>query len=1278
MDTQSDEKSTPDELNQLARGVKRRRKRLDSSRSAEHQQATEIASRRLQEISAELIHEQNIEALYGKIVDAAVAIMRSDSASMQMLYPERDELRLLAHRGLDSDSAKFWEWVRTGAGCSCGAALKNRQRVMVPDVEACDFMAGTDDLQVYRNAGIRATQSTPLFSRSGKVVGMISTHWSEPHEPSDRDLRQFEILARQAADLIECRQAEEALRESEERYRALFDSTAMAVFVCDREGVIQHYNRRAVELWGREPMRGVEKHCGSQKLFLPDGTWLPHEQSPIMEVLRTGRAVLNQEISIGRPDGSQLPALVSFAPFRNAEGDLVGAIGSFTDITERKQAEAALRQSEDRLQAMFTQAAVGIVIVDLGGRLLETNDRMCAIVQRSREQLLALSCEDLTHPDDWKCNKVMMEEVAAGKRAEWVIEKRYSRPDGSWVWVNVAVSPLLNDQGRANCLLAVVQDIAVRKQAEEALRRSHETFFNLVQNAPLGVYLVDSQFRIAQVSTGARAAFRNVRPLIGHDFAAALRILWPEPFATEAIDHFRHTLATGESYIAPSLTHQRADIGTVESYEWQIHRVTLPDGQLGVVCYYFDATALRQSEQRMRESEGRFRMLAENISQLAWTCDQLGNVTWYNKRWLDYTGLSFEEMRDWGWKKVHHPDHVDRVVASVTRSRESGEVWEDTFPLRGKDGEYRWFLSRALPIRDEEGNVVRWFGTNTDVTEQRATEEALRQSEERYRSLVCVITDVPWTTDDRGAFSTPQPAWEAYTGQSWEEYRGFGWANALHPDDRERIRALWLAALDSRELYQSDGRLWHASDGQWRYFTAKAVPLLNADGSVREWVGTCTDVHSVKSAEEALRRLAQQEHEARAEAEKANRVKDQFLAMVSHELRTPLNAIAGWSHLLQSGKLDEETAKRALETIDRNAAAQATIINDLLDSAGIVSGKVQLDQQLLNLVRVIEAAMEVIQPISKAKGIEMAAALDSDAGMVFGDPIRLQQVIWNLLSNAVKFTPKGGCVEVKLEPRGPNMAIVVSDSGKGIDKDFLPHVFDRFRQADPSEKRAHDGLGLGLSIAHHLVEMHGGHIQAESGGREQGATFTITLPIKADANMLDSTSTPRGGSAIVAGTHVTAKTQARRKGPDEIQSGILSGLKVLVVDDQADARELLKVGLVRYGAEVRVCPSGPQALEVVPEWKPDIIVSDIGMPGEDGYEMMKRIRQLKRESGGRAAAIALTGYAGPADVSKALEAGYQTHLAKPVELDRLVRAVAQLGRSKSNQQVADGNSPNEN
>jgi PAS domain S-box-containing protein len=520
----------------------------------------------------------------------------------------------------------------------------------------------------------------------------------------------------------------------------------------------------------------------------------------------------------------------------------------------------------------------------------------------------------------------------------------------------------------------------------------------------------------------------------------------------------------------------------------------------------------------------------------------------------------------------------------------------------------------------------------------------LLKSEERFRSLVTVITDVPWTKDAEGAFSTPQPAWEAYTGQSWEEYRGFGWANALHPDDREQVLALWSAVVESRMLYESDGRIWHEPSQEWHHFTAKAIPLLNADGSVREWVGAYTDIDDVKRAAEERERLLTSEHEARGEAETANRVKDEFLAVVSHELRTPLNAILGWAHMLMRGSLDEKTSARGLETIARNATAQNQLISDLLDVSRIISGQLRCEMAGVDLIPLINAAVDTVRPAADGKGIELRVMLEPAAGMVSGDAARLQQIVSNLLTNAVKFTARDGRVTVHLEREGTDVAIIVRDTGEGISPEFLPYIFDRFRQAEGTSSRQHGGLGLGLAIVRHLVGLHGGTVSAASEGVGKGATLRATFPCIAVS---------RNGTDLESARCATDSF-------DDGESLLLTGINVLVVDDEPDARELLTIALTHSHAEVRAVSTSQEALEMLNQWRPDVLISDIGMPGEDGYELIRKVRALEPERGGMIPAVALTGYASIEDTARASLAGFQLHLPKPVSPKNLVAAVASL------------------
>jgi signal transduction histidine kinase len=385
------------------------------------------------------------------------------------------------------------------------------------------------------------------------------------------------------------------------------------------------------------------------------------------------------------------------------------------------------------------------------------------------------------------------------------------------------------------------------------------------------------------------------------------------------------------------------------------------------------------------------------------------------------------------------------------------------------------------------------------------------------------------------------------------------------------------------------------------------------------------------------------EQAARKEAEESNRIKDEFLATVSHELRTPLNAMLGWVHLLRQGNLSTEQSARALETIERSARAQHKLIEDLLDLSRVITGKLRIEVREILLAPVIEAAVEAARPGAVAKEITLGTDFESREVKVCGDPDRLQQVVWNLVSNAVKFTPKGGRVEVALRPSGSHAEVTVSDTGEGIAPAFLPYVFDRFRQQDSSTTRRHGGLGLGLAIVRHLVELHGGTVRAESAGVGQGATFVVRLPLVGRGVALSD----------AAGRSVT------QHGGDAAALP-LRDVRALVVDDEDDSLDLACEILAQAGAEIRTARLAVEALGVLDRWQPDVIVCDIGMPGDDGYSLLRKVRARPAEKGGETPAIALTAYARSEDEQRSLDAGFQLHLAKPVEPQVLVASVARL------------------
>jgi PAS domain S-box-containing protein len=434
---------------------------------------------------------------------------------------------------------------------------------------------------------------------------------------------------------------------------------------------------------------------------------------------------------------------------------------------------------------------------------------------------------------------------------------------------------------------------------------------------------------------------------------------------------------------------------------------------------------------------------------------------------------------------------------------------------------------------------------------------------------------------------------------------------------------------------------------------AVRISPLSHEGRV---IGTLTIIEDVtervareaelQSQIEARTRLLASEKLARSEAERANRLKDEFLATISHELRNPLNAILGWAHMMRLGKLTPANAERAVETIYRNAKSQAQLVADLLDVSRIISGKLRLDVRTVDLISIVSAAIDSVRPAVDAKGIQLQTILDPETGPISGDADRLQQIVWNLLTNAVKFTPKGGRIQVKVQPIDSHAEIVVSDSGVGISKEFLPYVFDRFRQADASTTRIHGGLGLGLSIVRQLVDLHGGSASVHSEGEGKGATFTISLPF---VGVTGDEKEPEPAQPAQDDTDIPF---------DGLPS--LQGLRVLVVDDEADTRELICEVLKECGSEVITSCSVVEALEALEQHKPDILISDLGMPDEDGYSLISKIRALPVERGGQIPAAALTAYARTEDRMRVLRAGFQFHLPKPVDSAELVTVVASL------------------
>jgi PAS domain S-box-containing protein len=658
---------------------------------------------------------------------------------------------------------------------------------------------------------------------------------------------------------------------------------------------------------------------------------------------------------------------------------------------------------------------------------------------------------------------------------------------------------------------------------------------------------------------------------------------------------------------------------------------------------------MHQTESRRksyRRAEDLYRKSIEDVKDYAiFMTDAEGRVISWNLGAERILGYGEAEIQGETASRFFTPEDRERGEdqKELATAAGVGRAEDERWHVR-RDGTRFWASGVVTPVRDENGTLLGFTKVMRDMTERKRLEEERDRFFTLSMDMLCIV-------GLDGYFRRVNPAFEKALGYTTEELLAVPIFEFLHPEDRPVLKAEYVKLSTGEPTTYLENRS-RCKDGSykwvgWTYFPVPEEGLA---------YGVGREVTERKQMEEALKLRAE-------ELEQANRIKDEFLATLSHELRTPLTAILGWTRLLRARQFDEGGRERAVEIIERNAEAQAKLIEDLLDVSRIITGKLRLEVQPLALTSVVETVVSALRPAAEAKQLQLEPDLDPTAGPVTGDPDRLQQIITNLLSNAIKFTPDGGRVEVRLERVDSHARLTVRDTGAGIRAEDLPYIFERFRQADSTSTRSHSGLGLGLAIVRHLVELHGGAVHAESQGEGQGAAFTVELPLTAMQVKSDGSE------------RAQAMPEKARVTMDERQSFgdpcALEGVKVLLVEDEQDTRELIRTILEGCGASVTAVASADAALAALEEVKPDVLVSDIGMPGENGYELIKKIRALEPERGGKVPAMALTAYAGPKDRRRALLAGFQTHLAKPVEPDELLAVVATLGWREGNAKGGD-------
>ena len=711
--------------------------------------------------------------------------------------------------------------------------------------------------------------------------------------------------------------------------------------------------------------------------------------------------------------------------------------------------------------------------------------------------------------------------------------------------------------------------------------------------------------------------------------------------------------------------------------------------------------ALRKSEEILRLANHRFRVAEEASKSFHYDWNLEADTVVRSESFSQVLGYSPKEVADtWeAWKALIHPDDFplskDKAIENLNQLTEDN--FEVEYRVRHKEGHYCHLYNRGIVLRTEEGKVHRVIGQTVDITERKLAEENLRAANERaiveYKQLLERIALLAQKLGAARELLTIYRALLAFARVSvpchglfvslYDNARdvrtaAYGWGDGLEIDvselppmpvttDGPNSRAVRTGNViitdDYMKATSGHPRVVVGPENGRRPQSSLVVPMSVLGRVLGTIEVQSYDLLAYKPEHATAMRMAANltavaienaqllalESQARAEAEESNRLKDDFLATVSHELRTPLTAILGWARMLDSPTLPEPQFIRAIQTIQRNAKAQAELIDDILDVSRIVTGNLYLNLGPADLTQIIEAAINVVRPTAETKHIQVETSFADQPALVSGDAHRLQQVVWNLLSNAVKFTPQGGRVHVNTRHAGSHVHLEIADNGQGISAEFLPHVFERFRQADSSTTRKHGGLGLGLAIVRHLVEIHGGTVRAESEGEGEGARFTVTLPLLADDESVTTDDDARKSSATL------------RPGLPELR-----GIHVLLVDDDAGARDMISAALNEHHARVTAVASAREALQVIRQAPPDVLVSDIAMPIEDGYDLIEQVHELEANNGKRIPAVAITAYARVEDRQRALAAGFQSYLAKPIEPADLIEVVARLAVSRVN------------
>jgi PAS domain S-box-containing protein len=1116
---------------------------------------------------------------------------------------------------------------------TCGEAVHCGQPVTCADIANDDrWSQEWRDLCVAH--GVLACHSAPIVGVDHLPLGSLMLCFGEARMPTDWEYRLAEFGTQIASIVLERDRASLGLRESEAKYRTLTELSTHHVWMLDATGEVVFLNQTFLDYFGKQ-VNELKRENWAENVHHPDD-----RDRVVQEIGRAMAAGINirSEHRLRRHDNQFRWFLNEATPLCDASGKITHWIGASVDIDDSKQAAEALRQMSGELErqlrkfdAIASSITDFIYTFDLSGRFTYVNPALLNLWQKTSAEALGKNCFELDYPTDLATRLQNQIQQVIETRQPLKDETPYTSAFDTRAYEYIFV-PLLNENGAVEAVAGVTRDITDRKQAEAALRVSEEQFRNMADNAPCMIWVTDQTGYCTYLS-------QSWYEFTGQTEETSLGFGWLN--ATHPDDRE----STEQAFLAANERHDVFRVeyrlrGSDDQYIWAIEAASPwfgPEGQFkGYIGSVIDIDDRKQAESALRQSEERYRTLFESIDEGFSVIEVLFDE---NDKPIDYRFLEVNPAFE---NQTGLQQATGKTARQLVPNLEAD--WVETYgkivltgeSLRfenGSEAMNRWFDVYAFGIgQPYERKVAILF---KDISDRKRVEEELRQKNAILEVINESAPSPIFVKDREGRIIYANPATLEVLGKSASEVIGYRDCD-LYPSPE---LGATIVENDRRIMASGQTEVVEESPDGIRTFLGMKAPYRNEAGVVIGLIGISYDISDRKRIEAERERILQREQAAREAAENANRVKDEFLAVLSHELRSPLNPILGWAQLLRRGKLDGVRTAQALETIERNAQLQSQLIEDLLDISRIMSGKLTLVPVPVNLSSVIAAALETVRLAAEAKSIHIEVNLEPNIKQVYGDAGRLQQVVWNLLSNAVKFTPTVGRVKVRLTQTNQDAQLQVIDTGKGINSEFLPYVFEHFRQEDGATTRQFGGLGLGLAIARQIAELHGGRIWVESRGENQGSTFTVELPLLQTANLVEE---------------VTDTTLA------QFDDLLLANLHVLVVDDEPDSRDFVAFVVKQAGAQVTAVDSAIEALQLLSTTPFDILLSDIGMPEMDGYALIREIRKSRDDRCRQIPAIALTAYAGEYEEREALASGFQSHLAKPVDPEEIIKVVARM------------------